>query len=239
MPSVSFNGNNADSVLSLQWDGITVNGTNGYLQNPRIQFYSKPGWSDANNSIHSIGGAVANHLVRDSSNGPLDGGTRTWTLTATAIPLSVGSPTYALFGAQVYGISFFNGDSNTNYYLTGNIAYPALPNPGPGDPVRLGGGLDYGVGIYTLNPNREKARLWLPSNGRPIRVRAETIASNITITLEARFARQYNPNSNERAMRASGTSLVEMTIYPGTNSLYLDVSRTPLTGYVVVTLAYL
>ena len=108
-----------------------------------------------------------------------------------------------------------------------------------GDPVRLGGGLDYGVGIYTLNPNRAKARIWLPSNGRPIKIRAETITANITINLEARFARQYHPDSNERAMRATGTSLVEMTLYPGTSALYLDVSRTPNAGYVVVTLAYL
>ena len=239
MPSVSFNGNSGGSVLSLQWDGITVVGTNGYLQNPRLQFYSNNTVSDAFNSIHSIGAAVVNQLVRDSNNGPLNGGTRTWPLTATAIPLTVGTPSYSSFGARVYGISFFNGDQSTDDYWTPAIQYPALPNPGPGDPVRLGGGLDYGVGIYTLNPNRAQARLWLPSNGRPIRVRAETSTANITINLEARFARLYHPDSNERAMRASGTSQVEMTLYPGTNSLYLDVSRTPSSGWVVVTLAYL
>lgn len=238
MPSVSFNGNSAGSVLSLQWDGIIVVGTNGYLQNPRIQFYSQPGWSDTNNSIHSIGGAVTNQLVRDASHGPLNGGTRTWSLPATAIPLSVGSPTYSSFGARVTGISFFNGDASTNDYWSGNIEFPALPAPGPGDPVRYGAGLDYGVAIYTLNPNRSKARIWLPSNGRPIKIRAETTA-NIDIELQARFARRYHPDSNERAMRAVGTSLVEMTLYPGTNSLYLDVYRAVLSGYVVVTLAYL
>lgn len=238
MPSVSFNGNSAGSVLSLQWDGITVDGTNGYLQNPRIQFYSNTGFSDAYNSIHSIGNAVTNQLVRDASNGALNGGTRTWPLTATAIPLTVGAPTYSSFGARVYGISFFNGDQNTNDYWSGNIEFPALPAPGPGDPVRHGAGLDYGVAIYTLNPNRSKARIWLPSNGRPIKIRAETIA-NIDIELQARFAKLYHPNSNERAMRAVGTSLAEMTLYPGTNSLYLDVYRATLTGYVVVTLAYL
>lgn len=238
MPSVSFDGNSADSVLSLQWDGITVVGTNGYLQNPRIQFYSKPGFSDAYNSIHSIGPGVTNQLVRDSMNGALNGGTRTWPLTATAIPLTVGAPAYSSFGARVYGISFFNGDQNTNDYWSGNIAYPALPNPGPGDPVQLGGGLDYGLGIYTLTPSRAKARIWLPSNGRPIKIRAEA-AANVAIGLEARFAERYHPDSNEYVMGASGTSLVEMTLYPGTNALYLDVSRTPSSGYFVVTLAYL
>lgn len=239
MPSVSFNGNSADSVLSLQWDGIAVVGTNGYLQNPRIQFYSKPGFSDTNNTISSIGGTVANQLVRDSSSGPLNGGTRTWPLTANAIPLAVGSVTYEAFGARVYGISFFNGDASTNDYWSGSIAYPALPNPGPGDPVQIGGGLDYGVGIYTLHPSRAKARIWLPSNGRPIKIRAEANA-NVTIDLEARFAERYHPvSSNEFVMSASGTRLVEMTLYPGTNAVYLNVSRTPNTGYAVVNLAYL
>lgn len=239
MPSVSFDGNNAGSVLSLQWDGITVVGTDGYLQNPRIQFYSRSGWSDTNNSIHSIGGAVANQLVRDSNNGPLNGGTRTWPLPATAIPLSVGSPTYSSFGARVYGISFFNGDQNTNDYWTGNIEYPALPNPGPGDPVRIRGGLDYGVATYTVDPNRGGARIWLPSNGRPIRARAAATDSGVVINLAAVFAARYYLSSNELAVRASGAGLVEMTIYPGTDSLYLDVYRTPLSGHVIVNLSYL
>lgn len=238
MPSVSFNGNSAGSVLSLQWDGITVVGTNGYLQNPRIQFYSQPGFSDANNSIHSIGGAVANQLVRDASHGPLNGGTRTWALTPNAIPLTVGSVTYEAFGARVTGISFFNGDASTNDYWTGNIAYPALPNPGPGDPVKVSSGLDYGLAVYSFNPNREKARIWIPSNSRPIRIRAEGNPSN-NISMTCRLARLYNPNSNERIARASGTGVAEMTIYPGTNAAYVDVSRTPLDGYLVVTLSYL
>ena len=240
MPNVSFNGNSGGSVLSLQWDGITVAGTNGYLQNPRIQFYCKAGFSDLHNSIHSIGSAVTNQLVRDASHGALNGGTRTWPLPATAIPLTVGTPTYSSFGARVTGISFFNGDANTNDYWSGNIAYPALPNPGPGDPVRYSGSLDYGVASYTIDPGRQKARIWIPSNGRPIRIRAAVaMATNIPITLEARFARVYHPNTGEPATRASGTDLVEMTLYPGTLSHYLDVYRSDLSGHIIVTLSYL
>lgn len=238
MPSVSFNGNSAGSVLSLQWDGIIVDGTNGYLQNPRIQFYSQSGWSDLHNSIHSIGGAVTNQLVRDASHGALNGGTRTWPLPATAIPLSVGSPTYASFGARVNGISFFNGDQNTNDYWSGNIEYPALPAPGPGDPVRIRGGLDYGVATYVLDPNRGGARIWLPSNGRPIRVRAVATDTGIVINMYAVYAARYHVNSNELAVRATGAGLAEMTIYPGTDSLYLDVSRNVLNGHVIVNLSY-
>ena len=238
MPSVSFNGNSGGSVLSLQWDGITVAGTNGYLQNPRIQFYCNAGFSDTHNSIHSIGSAVTNQLVRDASHGALNGGTRTWPLTATAIPLTVGAPTYSSFGARVYGISFFNGDQNTNDYWSGNIEYPALQNPGPGGPVEYSSGLDYGVAVYELGPNRAKARIWIPSNGRPIRIRAEG-NPNDAIDMTVRFARLYHPYSNEQAMHASGTEVAEMTLYPGTNSLYLDVKRAPLGGYLAVTLAYL
>lgn len=241
MPSVNVNGNTADSVLSLQWDGITVVGTNGYLQNPRIQFYSRSGWSDTNNSIRSIGGAVANQLVRDASHGALNGGTRTWPLSATAIPLSVGSPTYSSFGARVTGISFFNGDANTNDYWTGDIQYPALPNPTPGPPVRYSGSLDYGAAMYIIDPGRQKARIWLPSNGRPIRVRAYTLfGSNVPISLEVWFPRVYYPDSGVPATHAQGTDAVEMTVYPGTHAVYLNVSRgNESTGQVIVVLSYL
>lgn len=127
-PSVSTS---SGSQLTLAYDSIVVEGATARITNPRISFYSKSGWSDSNNSITARGSLVVDAQVHS---GTLNGGTRTWNCTAESVALQYGSTTTATFAAEVYGVSFFNGDQATNTY-TMNVTLPARGYAAPAAPT--------------------------------------------------------------------------------------------------------
>lgn len=126
-------GSGSGSKLTLRYDSITVSGSTAKLKNPEIEFYSKSGWSDSVNSIDAKGSAVSDERVHSGS---LNGGTRTWDCSATDITLTFGATQTKTFIAEVYGISFFNGDSSTNQY-SWTITFPQRPYAAPNAPTSL------------------------------------------------------------------------------------------------------
>ena len=184
MPSVTLPSpinHPSDSTLTLAYDSINVIGTDGYLVNPRIEFYAKPGWFDNNNYIDALGNAITltgsplGRVHTSPANGKLTGGTVTWWLAPIAVPLTVGVPTYRSLGVFAHGISFYNGDSgSTTFNWSGGIEFPALPNPGGQPNVRVFGGLRQRFIRYTMPDNRQYCILYLQANGKPIRVRIST-----------------------------------------------------------------
>ena len=129
-PSVSTS---SGATLTLAYDSITRTGSTAKLVNPRIEFYSKSGWSDTANTIKATGSAV---VAQTWSNNTLNGGTKTFACTASPVALSYGSTTPATFTAAVTGVSFFNGDSTTTTY-TLNVDMPAIPYDLPVAPASV------------------------------------------------------------------------------------------------------
>ena len=116
-------GSNSGSQLTIAYDSISTNQSTGIatLVNPRIEFYSKAGWSDSNNSVTSMGTAVSGTAFGSRA---LSGGTTTYTCTPANITMSYGATVDVTFTARVTGISFFNGDASTDDY-TLTITIPA------------------------------------------------------------------------------------------------------------------
>ena len=138
MPSQSWGnsvGSGSGSTLTLLYDGVEVSGGNARITNPRIQFYSKSGWSDSSNSITAQGSAVDDVQVHS---GTLNGGTREWSVAGTWTPIAYGSTTWVRFEAKVVGISFFNGDAATSYYSI-DVELPARAYSLPLAPLNFAG----------------------------------------------------------------------------------------------------
>lgn len=140
-------GSGSDSRLTLAYDRIDHDADNGWLVNPRVVFYSKPGWSDSTNSISVSGTAI--HPEGQIHSGMLNGGTRVWGVGAEVVPLQYGQSTWRTFIVTVYGISFFNGDrATTNYQF--DIEFPARPYraPRPARSLSTARDSDYRVGVW-------------------------------------------------------------------------------------------
>ena len=131
MPTKSWGnsvGSGSGATLTLLYDRIEVRGDGtGVLVNPRVQFYSRSGWSDSTNNIYAGGSAVADGRIHS---GTLNGGTREWWVGVDAVPLAYGSTVWATFDVQVFGVSFFNGDQNTTTY-SWPIEFPPRPYSSP------------------------------------------------------------------------------------------------------------
>ena len=153
-PSVSTS---SGSQLTLAYDAIVVEGATARITNPRISFYSKSGWSDSNNSITARGSLVVDAQVHS---GTLNGGTRTWNCTAESVALQYGSTTNATFAAEVYGVSFFNGDQATRTY-TMNVTLPARGYDAPAAPTAVavvrGSDTSHTVSWSNTNPTSASA----------------------------------------------------------------------------------
>ena len=116
-PSVSTN---SGSALTLYYDGIEVSsdGASARLTNPRAVFTFKSGWSDGTNSFTTVNTSAvsgASHGSRSLSGGV----SQTFSASSKWVGLSYNGPTYVEYKFQVYGVSFFNGDSATTTYTFG------------------------------------------------------------------------------------------------------------------------
>jgi hypothetical protein len=116
-PSVSTN---SGSALTLYYDGIEVSGdgASARLTNPRAVFTFKSGWSDGTNSFTTVNTSAvsgASHGSRSLSGGV----SQTFSASSKWVGLSYNGPTYVEYKFQVYGVSFFNGDSSTTTYTFG------------------------------------------------------------------------------------------------------------------------
>lgn len=130
MPSVSYGpavSTSSGATLTLRYDRIDNDANNAWLVNPRVEFYSKPGWSDSSNSMTSGGTAINGAQFHSGS---LDGGTRSWNVSAKAVPLTYGSGTSVTFSVTVTNVSFYSGDSSS-VTRTWTIAFPARPYSKP------------------------------------------------------------------------------------------------------------
>ncbi|MFT3877134.1 MAG: hypothetical protein QM708_12035 [Propioniciclava sp.] len=131
MPEKSWGnsvGSGSGATLSLIYDRIADDGVNAWLVNPRIQFSSKPGWNDATNWIDTGGQLVTAGRVHTGS--PLNGGTRTWNVSAKNVAMTYAGVQVLTWTATVYGVSFFNGDQATTTY-TFEIQIPRRPYSKP------------------------------------------------------------------------------------------------------------
>lgn len=147
-PSVSTG---SGSKLTLSYTGISVSGGTATLTSPKVEFYSRSGWSDSSNNIGVSGTAI----IDDSSihSGLLNGGTRTWNLSAQTVNLNYGSTTTATFICTVDSVNFFNGDGNEDDY-SWTITFPARPYDAPSAPTELSASYigGYRVGLSWENP---------------------------------------------------------------------------------------
>lgn len=124
-------GSNSGSQLTVAYDDISIAAGVATLVNPRIEFWSKSGWSDSTNAMTSLGTAVSSTAFGART---LSGGTVTYSCTAAGVALSYGAPTAGTFIARVSNISFFNGDASTNDYQL-DITFPARPYVTPSAPT--------------------------------------------------------------------------------------------------------
>lgn len=131
MPSQTWNntvGSGSNSTITLAYDSISVSGGSASLVNPRIEFYSRPGWSDSSNYIEGRGAVTTQRWT----NTTLDGGTKTFPLAASSINIAYGSTTATYLEVAVYSVEFFNGGGKTSTFRM-DIDLPArpysLPNP--------------------------------------------------------------------------------------------------------------
>lgn len=130
MPEVSFGpavSTSSGATLTLLYDRIDYDATNGWLVNPRVRFYSKSGWSDSVNSMSSGGSAINGGQFHS---GTINGGTREWAVSAKGVPLTYGSETNYTFAVTVTNLSFYSGDSSS-VTRTWTIAFPARPYQKP------------------------------------------------------------------------------------------------------------
>lgn len=127
-PSVSTN---SGSRFTIAYDSVTISGSTGRVTNPRLEFYSKSGWSDSTNSLTGRGSAVA---TKGWTNQLLNGGTKTFPLVATDVTLKYGDTTSAYIEGVVANVSFFNGDAQTSTYRF-TFDMPALPWSAPNAPT--------------------------------------------------------------------------------------------------------
>ena len=180
MPSQSFGpvvATNSGAVLTLSYDYIQVIGSNAYLVNPTVTWFSKPGVYDNNNSISVVDAGPPYSppatTTREIHSGRIAGGTLAWSVEGVNVPLSTSGETYRDFAVRVTNLSMFVGDNASRVFIW-PIAFPRYvpPDPGPSEiaPVQSVGSLrDKRIVVY-LPPTRKQARLWIPSNGKPIRL---------------------------------------------------------------------
>lgn len=130
MPGVSYGpavSTSSGATLTLLYDRIDNDANNAWLVNPRVEFYSRSGWSDSLNTMTS-GGTAINGAQFHS--GLINGGTRSWNVSAKAVPLTYGSETSVTFSVTVANLSFYSGDSSS-VTRTWTIAFPARPYSKP------------------------------------------------------------------------------------------------------------
>lgn len=114
MPSKSRNGNSASSKVTVEYTSITYSGKTGKITSPKLKFYSTSGWSDSTNRGRVRGGAVADDTL--FTNVTLNGGTKTWSASATTVQLSFLDTTTVNFIGEVAGVSFYENDNNSDWY---------------------------------------------------------------------------------------------------------------------------
>lgn len=136
--SGSRNGNSANSKLTVSYTGITVasGGATAKITSPKVTFYSTSGWVDSTNRVRCSGGAVTDETL--ATNTSFDGSpsTHTWYPTASSVTLQYGVEATANFRGEVAGISFYETDSNTDWYgLTLTVHYPKRAYSAPATPV--------------------------------------------------------------------------------------------------------
>lgn len=121
-------GSGSNARVYMTYDRIDHNSVSGWLVNPQIHWVMNPGWSDSSNYIDSGGSAINGARVHS---GTLNS-TRSWNVSAKAVPLTYGSKTNYTFTVTVSGVAYFRGDGNTSTF-TWTIAFPerpySLPNP--------------------------------------------------------------------------------------------------------------
>ena len=180
MPSQSFwpvVATNSGAILTLSYDYIQVVGSNAYLVNPTVTWFSKPGLYDNNNTISVVDAGPPYSppatTTREIHSGRISGGTLAWSVEGVSVPLSASGETFRDFAVRVTNLSLFVGDNASRVFIW-PIAFPRYvpPDPGPSEiaPVQSIGSLrDKRIVVY-LPPTRKQARLWIPSNGKPIRL---------------------------------------------------------------------
>ena len=129
MPGKTFGnsvGSGSASSLTILYDSVGNDASNGWINGPRVDWYQKSGWSDSNNAVYVGGGAVLDAKVHE---GTLNS-SRTWWCTNKAVPLRYGAKTWTKFDVQVVNVSFFNGDASTNTY-TLDVELPEKPYKTP------------------------------------------------------------------------------------------------------------
>lgn len=136
--SGSRNGNSASSKLTVSYTGITVasGGASAKITSPKVTFYSTSGWSDSTNRVRCSGGAVTDETLATNTSFDGNPSTHTWYPTATSVTLQYGVEATANFRGEVAGISFYETDSNTDWYgLTLTVHYPKRAYSAPAIPV--------------------------------------------------------------------------------------------------------
>ena len=180
MPSQSFwpvVATDSGAILTLSYDYIQVVGSNAYLVNPTVTWFSKPGWSDNNNTISVVDAGPPYSppatTTREIHSGRIAGGTLAWAVEGVHVPLSTSGETYRDFAVRVTNLSIFVGDNASRVFIW-PITFPRYvpPDPGPSQiaPVESLGSLREKRILFYLPPTRKQARLWVPSNGKPIRL---------------------------------------------------------------------
>lgn len=162
-----------NSVLTLSYDDIRVDGNTAYLVNPVVTLYTTPGYSDKNNSMTAEGDTVGNGQFHS---GTISGGTRSWGMSSQVITLSNTESTH-YFNVRMKGLSFFVGDTGNNVF-TWAIQFPRYvppvqPDPGvppPPPPLQSIGNIRDKRILVSIPSGRRNARIWVPSNGKPVRV---------------------------------------------------------------------
>ena len=176
MASISFPTNKV--VLTLSYDDIRVSGNTAYLVNPVVTFYTIPGLSDKYNSLSAEGDAVVNGQFHS---GTISAGTRSWGMSPQVITLSDTESTH-YFNVRVQGISYFGGDTGNNVY-TWAIQFPRYVPPDPQDqpPLQVIGSIRDKRVLVSIPAGRKNARLWVPSNGKPVRVYFRGTRGNVSL----------------------------------------------------------
>lgn len=202
-------GSGSNARVYLTYDRIDRDSVNGRLVNPKIHWAMNSGWSDSNNYIDSGGSAINGARVHSG----LLNSSRSWNVSAKAVPLAYGTTTNYTFTVTVYGVAYFRGDSNTSTF-TWTIAFPERPYSLPKPATNL-------TSVYQ---DLNKAYLsWTPNY---------TSASGATPWSQQYIDRSEGTNWNN-AVNVSGelsrspTNWTDTSLQPNKRYMYRHIARNP------------
>ena len=70
MPGKTFGnsvGSGSASSLTILYDSVGNDASNGWINGPRVDWFQKSGWSDSNNAIYAGGGAVVGAVIAQNT----------------------------------------------------------------------------------------------------------------------------------------------------------------------------